>query len=65
LERVWFSTSQYFTQPVCILTDFSLIPPPSSSSSENQRERMRERERERERDRSIGKWMEKVVGVWK
>ena len=29
------------------------------------RERVKERERERERDRSIGKWMEKVVGVWK
>jgi hypothetical protein len=31
----------------------------------SERENERERERERERYRSIGKWMKKVVGVWK
>jgi hypothetical protein len=48
LERVRFSISQNFSQPVSLLNDFSFIPPLSSSSKE--RERKRERERERERD---------------
>ena len=63
----------YMKRCVLVLDRISLNPfVPSSYSLSSlpsllllQKKREREKEREREKYRSIGKWMKKVVGVWK
>ena len=60
LARISVNLYPYLTISLLSLPSLLLL-----SNKEKERERERERERVRERYRSIGKWMEIFVGVWK